>query len=210
MARALSRPVRVKAVYHEVPTRDARELYALGYTQALGVLAEISSLSPRLTVAQVALEDRAGIESLPEAVRSLRVPFFLFESGDLWDVVRLPDIIRRPRWEGERPRFQLSLSPERATEFWQGASAALPVAHSAAWTLLDIRAGIAPVGAAISERFVPQMLNYDRLGAISFSKGCYTGQEVIARAHYKGAVKRRMQGFSCPGSKAPTCVCGFS
>ena len=47
--------------------------------------------------------------------------------------------------------------------------------------------------AATSEAFVAQMLNLDLLGAIAFDKGCYTGQEVIARAHYRGRVKRRMQ-----------------
>ena len=49
--------------------------------------------------------------------------------------------------------------------------------------------------AATSEQFVAQMLNLDCLGAIAFDKGCYTGQEVIARAHYRGRVKRRMQRF---------------
>jgi len=56
-----------------------------------------------------------------------------------------------------------------------------------------VREGIPQVYAATSEQFVAQMLNLDVLGAISFTKGCYTGQEVIARAHYRGRVKRRMQ-----------------
>ena len=56
-----------------------------------------------------------------------------------------------------------------------------------------IRAGLPEVYATTSEAFVAQMLNLDLLGAIAFDKGCYTGQEVIARAHYRGRVKRRMQ-----------------
>jgi folate-binding protein YgfZ len=56
-----------------------------------------------------------------------------------------------------------------------------------------VRAGLPLVGATTSEAFVAQMLNLDLLGAIAFDKGCYTGQEVIARAHYRGRVKRRMQ-----------------
>jgi len=52
------------------------------------------------------------------------------------------------------------------------------------------------VYAATSEQFVAQMLNLDVLGAIAFEKGCYTGQEVIARAHYRGRVKRRLQRFA--------------
>ena len=57
----------------------------------------------------------------------------------------------------------------------------------------DIAEGLPQVYAATSEAFVAQMLNLDLLGAIAFDKGCYTGQEVIARAHYRGRVKRRMQ-----------------
>jgi folate-binding protein YgfZ len=60
-------------------------------------------------------------------------------------------------------------------------------------SLDEIRAGIPQVYAATSEAFVAQMLNLDLLGAIAFDKGCYTGQEVIARAHYRGRVKRRLQ-----------------
>jgi tRNA-modifying protein YgfZ len=63
------------------------------------------------------------------------------------------------------------------------------------WRRLDIAGGQPQVYAATSEEFVAQMLNLDALGGIAFDKGCYTGQEVIARAHYRGRVKRRMQRF---------------
>jgi folate-binding protein YgfZ len=63
------------------------------------------------------------------------------------------------------------------------------------WHALDVAAGLPQVTAATSGQFVAQMLNLDCIDAISFSKGCYTGQEIIARAHYRGRVKRRMQRF---------------
>ena len=63
------------------------------------------------------------------------------------------------------------------------------------WTRLDIMEGVPQVYKATSEAFVAQMLNLDVLGGIAFDKGCYTGQEVIARAHFRGRVKRRMQRF---------------
>jgi folate-binding protein YgfZ len=71
--------------------------------------------------------------------------------------------------------------------------------------LSAIAAGIPQVYATTSEQFVAQMLNLDVLGGISFTKGCYTGQEVIARAHYRGKVKRRMQRFRTltPATLAP-------
>lgn len=71
------------------------------------------------------------------------------------------------------------------------------------WELQDVRAGIPQVYTATREVFVAQMLNLDLLGAIAFDKGCYTGQEVIARAHYRGRVKRRMQRWSCAGDATP-------
>ena len=66
------------------------------------------------------------------------------------------------------------------------------------WRLTDMVEGLPQVYTATSEAFVAQMLNLDLLGAIAFDKGCYTGQEVIARAHYRGRVKRRMQRWLNP------------
>jgi len=66
-----------------------------------------------------------------------------------------------------------------------------------AWLALDIRAGIPWLFSATSEEFVPQMLNLDKLNAISFEKGCYTGQEIVARTHYLGKNKRAMYLASC-------------
>jgi folate-binding protein YgfZ len=63
------------------------------------------------------------------------------------------------------------------------------------WQRLAIESGEPQVYAATSGEFVAQMLNLDSLGAIAFDKGCYTGQEVVARAHYRGRIKRRLQRF---------------
>jgi folate-binding protein YgfZ len=68
------------------------------------------------------------------------------------------------------------------------------------WRALAIERGEPQVYGATTEEFVSQMLNLDLLGAIAFDKGCYTGQEVIARAHYRGRVKRRMQRFLARGA----------
>jgi folate-binding protein YgfZ len=67
-----------------------------------------------------------------------------------------------------------------------------------AWRLADIRAGMPRVYAATSEQFVAQMLNLDLLDAISFTKGCYTGQEIIARTQHLGRIKRRLSRLSLP------------
>ncbi len=63
------------------------------------------------------------------------------------------------------------------------------------WNKLDILAGFAWIDFKNKEKFLPQMLNLDKFGAVSFSKGCYVGQEVIARLHYRGKVKKSLQLF---------------
>jgi folate-binding protein YgfZ len=67
-----------------------------------------------------------------------------------------------------------------------------------AWRLADIRAGLPQVYAATSEEFVAQMLNLDLLDGISFTKGCYTGQEIIARTQHLGRIKRRLHRLELP------------
>ncbi len=96
----------------------------------------------------------------------------------------------------EQPARYLEIRPRTAPP--PARPAAMP-ALRAQWRLLDVRAGLPQVYAPTSEQFVAQMLNLDVIGAIAFDKGCYTGQEVIARAHYRGRVKRRLQRFCSLG-----------
>lgn len=65
-----------------------------------------------------------------------------------------------------------------------------------AWRLRLIYAGVPFIGRANSEKFTPHMLNLDRLGAISFTKGCYTGQEIVARTEHRGSSKRRLMRYT--------------
>ena len=101
---------------------------------------------------------------------------------------------------------QVAQRPSRWLLLTSTARPPLPEAGAAAppeiWQRAVIAAGEPQVCAATSEEFVAQMLNLDLLGAIAFDKGCYTGQEVIARAHYRGRVKRRMQRFVTPAPQA--------
>jgi len=70
------------------------------------------------------------------------------------------------------------------------APAAAPLALDD-WLWGEVRSGIAPVTAATVEAFVPQMLNYESVGGVNFKKGCYPGQEVVARSQFRGTLKRR-------------------
>lgn len=76
-----------------------------------------------------------------------------------------------------------------------------PKAEEEHWHALQIKAGIGRIESNTSEAFIPQMLNYDITGHVNFKKGCYTGQEVVARMHYRGKPKRRAYVASLPGTE---------
>ena len=67
----------------------------------------------------------------------------------------------------------------------------------AAWQQLEIDSGIVTIEAATVDQFVPQMLNFELIGAVNFQKGCYPGQEVVARSQYRGTTKRRTFLYAC-------------
>jgi tRNA-modifying protein YgfZ len=69
-----------------------------------------------------------------------------------------------------------------------------------AWRWLEVRSGLARVVAVTSEQFVPQMLNLELLGGVDFQKGCYPGQEVVARSQYRGTLKRRTYLMNSAGA----------
>jgi tRNA-modifying protein YgfZ len=96
-------------------------------------------------------------------------------------------------------RLHLALDQDGSRQFIVAARGeTLPEADRASiadWALDNIEAGIPELAPATSGVFLAQMLNLDLLDGISFNKGCYTGQEIIARSHYLGQVKRRMQRF---------------
>jgi len=110
--------------------------------------------------------------------------------GDGLTVIRVPGI---------HPRFVLIGENRALLGRWAGLAAeARPVGLSA-WELLDIQAGLPWIGTPLAEAFVPQMLNLQALGGVSFNKGCYPGQEVVARSQYLGSVKRRLYLARCSG-----------
>lgn len=99
-------------------------------------------------------------------------------------LIRLPDAAGRLRY--------LWVGPKEAVEARLAAlEGKLARVSPAVWDWLDIRAGEPRITQAVSEQFVPQMVNYDVLGGVNFKKGCYPGQEVVARSQYRGTIKRR-------------------
>ncbi|WP_428312114.1 YgfZ/GcvT domain-containing protein [Hydrocarboniphaga sp.] len=110
------------------------------------------------------------------------------------------DGVRVLRRFGALPRYSLLAARDRLDALaaaWTDADRL----GADAWRLDDVLAGVTTVLPQTQDHFVAQMANLDRLGGISFDKGCYTGQEIVARLHYLGQLKRRM--FLCRGAGAP-------
>ena len=94
---------------------------------------------------------------------------------------------------GRQHRYLLlCLDPAEAIELWQDFAAKLEVAGFESWRLSEIRAGIPSLYPQTADEFVLQMANLGPLGGVSFKKGCYPGQEIVARMQYLGKLKRRM------------------
>lgn len=109
-------------------------------------------------------------------------------------------------------RIAIRVSPDRA-ELWVAAdqadvikgklSALLAEGDLNQWLLGQIRAGIGQVMPSTRELFIPQMLNLQAVGGVSFKKGCYTGQEIVARMQYLGKLKRRLYRLTLDASELP-------
>jgi len=114
-----------------------------------------------------------------------------------------PDFPKQPNEASRQPgtgtviqlkdgRFLLALTPSSAAALRQRLANSLVPVGASAWRWLDIRNGVPLVTAATQDQLVPQMANFELLGGVSFDKGCYAGQEVVARMQHLGKLKRRM------------------
>jgi tRNA-modifying protein YgfZ len=103
------------------------------------------------------------------------------------------------------PAYLVLAPPGDLLELWtrRREAGAVPVGREA-WSLLEIRGGVPELGAGQHEAFLPQMLNLPDLGGVSFSKGCYVGQEIVARTQYLGRLKRRLYRLRVGGDQAPS------
>lgn len=89
-------------------------------------------------------------------------------------------------------RFELVAPPAQAAGLWKELSPICTPVGAPCWDWLEIRAGIPLITPPTQEQFVPQMANFELIGGVNFRKGCYPGQEIVARTQYLGKLKRRM------------------
>ncbi len=107
------------------------------------------------------------------------------------------------RIPGPQPRFEIYGENTALQSLWSTLASNARGVGAGIWSLLDIRSGLATILPQTAEAFVPQMVNLQQVGGVSFTKGCYPGQEVVARMQYLGKLKRRMYRAHIATDSAP-------
>ncbi len=100
-------------------------------------------------------------------------------------------------------RYECWVKNNNAKKLWLTLEAKCSLINSAYWSLLDIQAGWVEIQQTTSELFTPQALNLPFINAVNFKKGCYTGQEVVARLHYRGSLKKHLYRVSITADTPP-------
>jgi len=123
---------------------------------------------------------------------SLLAPVFSKTPTQDYELVSLENgaILKLPTISNNS-RYEIFTDATNAPTIWNTLKTNSQLVGKSCWDWLEIQAGIPDIEPGTQEQFVPQMLNLDLLNAINFKKGCYTGQEIVARTHYLGSVKRR-------------------
>ena len=140
---------------------------------------KLASLSAQKVI--LGLAGPQAEEALADAGMPCPTDSMTTQSADETTVLRLDD-----------GRFILIATNEAVSGLWQKLSIKARPAGIPVWRWLDIQAGLPLVTAATREEFVPQMADFEKIGGVSFQKGCYPGQEIVARAQYLGKVKRHL------------------
>jgi folate-binding protein YgfZ len=133
----------------------------------------------------------AGVQCLPAQVEALQAAAGGAPPVQSWQRVDLPSgtWIAAPAASGLRWWW---VAGEAQVEGAQALSSLLAKGDAQSWREADLAAGLPWIGSATQDLFIPQTVNLDLSGGVSFNKGCYPGQEVVARSHYRGTLKRRM------------------
>jgi len=104
---------------------------------------------------------------------------------------------------GPHPRYEIIAPTAAAEKLWGSLKSKATPVGPGVWAWLDIMAGIPSVHPGTSEEFVPQMANLEAVGGVNFKKGCYPGQEIVARMQYLGRLKQRMYRAHVKSETAP-------
>ncbi|RZU98175.1 YgfZ/GcvT domain-containing protein [Spiribacter vilamensis] len=190
---------RTRAVFRVIPSdtglillADAELLEAIRPTLQMFILRSqvaLTDLAPE--EGALGMAGPAAVSLLTEGAGSLPdSPGGVVRAGDL-HVVALPGAVTT--------RYLVIAPTDQLAAFWGRYRDALTEGNEDFWHLQAIRAGLPDLTLPVSESLVPTMLNLEPLGGISYEKGCYPGQEVVARMHYRGQLKRRLYRAALAG-----------
>lgn len=179
--------------------------YYLSLPQSL-LESTLKRLRMFVLMSKVSLEDageqlvRFGFSG-PDAAQLLREKIGAVPSET--DESLTQDEITLLRIPGPHPRFEIHGPLTAMQNLWQSLAQHARCAGADSWDLLDIHAGLPSIYPDTAEAFVPQMVNLQLVNGVSFKKGCYTGQEIVARMQYLGKLKRRMYRAHADTSTPP-------
>lgn len=180
-----------QSVYLQLPREIQPALQKRLSMFVLRAKARLADATPEATIGVGGKRALQVLESLFGALPA--APFAKLDHA-LGTLIRLPDSAGAPRY--------LWLATGAAAEQAWPAISTLALGGADSWQLASIHAGVPQVTARTQEQFVPQMVNLELLGGVNFKKGCYPGQEIVARSQYLGKLKRRTALASIGGAAA--------
>jgi folate-binding protein YgfZ len=181
--------------------RDDTYLLRMPSDLLAAIQARLQMYILRSKVALQTLDDWVGIGIAGSEATSLLMQHFGLELRTVNSVAHHDNftVLRIPGAD----RYEVYAPVESMQALWPIFSQTLTPANDSSWRLLDIRNGIPTVYTETSEHFVPQMANMQLIDGVSFKKGCYPGQEVVARMQHLGKLKRRLYHVQIQSNEAP-------
>ena len=146
------------------------------------------------SMVKIGISGQQAINNLKENGFTIPVEANMVTDNDGLTLIRIP---------GNIPRFECVGDIDKIQALWKKLKTNAQFIDTSHWKLMDIEAGIPNVFSSSKEAFIPQMLNLQVLNGVNFKKGCYTGQEVVARMQYLGKLKRQMYRVHCESDKLP-------
>lgn len=166
----------------QITAGNAKKVYATLKKYAVFSKVELSlDAGPAAVLGAI---DVGSEQSQPPQIAKYDLPPWPPQPGSVTTAERIYSI----RLPGPDPRYQIWCWDEQQAATLVGSTASNPEQ----WLRAEILAGVVHVTAETSEQYTPQLLNYDQSGVVDFKKGCYTGQEVVARMHYRAQAKKRL------------------
>jgi tRNA-modifying protein YgfZ len=153
------------------------------------VLRDKVKITEATELVQIGLGGKAAGDALAPWFAQLPDQAYGKVKGEHGSLIRVADAFGTPR-------YLWIASAETINKVWPVLIASLKAFSDSAWKLADIDAGIPQITAATQEKFVAQMVNFELVGGVSFKKGCYPGQEIVARTQYRGKTSRKMLAAS--------------